>query len=298
MNTEALQYFIKVYENKSVSSAAKDLFITPQGLSKTIRQLEMDLEVELFLRGSHGMEPTEYGELLYSRARHICYLLEDIKKEISIMSGRKGILLNVVVTYATSAAVSPDLLFGFSKIYSNIKMKLKEFPDEYPIGKLFQEEADVGLIMGHEDIENCEYELIVSGEIVIVTSKNHPLAVKDEVSIVELENRPLVLKSLETGKEHSLVDKCLEYGFTPQVKHEIGNVLTLHRLCEANEFVGVSVDFIEEAVNNEKLKVIRLKEKIPQNVYLVTRRRDVQSKAVLLFRNYVKEYIKEKSKSF
>lgn len=297
MNTEALQYFIKVYENRSVSSAAKDLFITPQGLSKTIRQLEMDLEVELFYRGSHGMEPTEYGELLYSRAKHVCYLLDDIKKEISIMSGRKGILLNVVVTYAITAAVPADLLFGFSKVYSNIKMKLEEFPDEYPIGKLFQEEADVGVIIGHEDIDNCDYELIVPGEIVLVTSKNHPLAAKDEVSIMELENEPLVLKSLEMGKEHILVDKCLEYGFTPYVKHEIGNILTLHRLCETNDYIGVSVDFIEKAIYNDKIKIIRLKEKIPQNIYLITRKRDVQSKAVLLFRNYIKEYIIEKSKS-
>ena len=81
MNTESLEYFIKVYEKKSFNAAAKDLFITPQGLSKMVKQLEMDLETELFYRGSRGVEPTEYGELLYARAKHICYLIEDIKKE-------------------------------------------------------------------------------------------------------------------------------------------------------------------------------------------------------------------------
>lgn len=293
MNTEALQYFIKVYEKKSITSAAKDLFITPQGLSKTIKQLEMDLEAELFYRGSHGMEATEYGELLYARAKHICYLIEDIKKEISIMNGEKS-SLSVAVNYAATSAVPPDLLFGFSDVYSNIQMKLREFPDEYPIEKLFEEEVDVGLIMGHEGIENCEYQLIVPGEVVVLVSKDHPLAAKDEISVTELENQPLVLKSVEMGKEHSLVDKCLEYGFTPHVKYEIGNVLTSHKLCEDNRFVAVSVDFIEDAVKDEKLKIIRLTEKIPQNIYLITRKGSIQSKAVSLFRNYVKEYSKEK----
>ena len=293
MNTEALEYFIKVYEKKSVTSAAKDLFITPQGLSKAIKQLEADLKAELFYRGPHGMDVTECGELLYARAKHICYLMEDIKKEISIMNGGKG-SLSVAVTYATTLALPVDLLFGFSKIYPNIPMKLREFPDEYPIGNLFEEEEfDVGFIMGHEEIENCEYQLILSGEVVVLVSKKHPLAVKNEISIMELENEPLVLKSVEPGKEHSLVDKCLEYGFTPHVKYEIGNPITAHRLCEANVLVAVSVDFVEEAIKDDNLKIIRLKEKIPENIYLITRKRVIQSKAVSLFRSYVKEYIKE-----
>lgn len=293
MNTEVLQYFIKVYEKKSITSAAKDLFITPQGLSKVIKQLEMELEAELFFRGSYGMESTEYGELLYARARHICYLLEDIKKEFSIIDGNKDIL-SVVVTYAATYAVPPDLLFGFSEIHPNIQMKLRELPDEYPVGNLFQKEADVGLIMGHEEMENCAYELIISGEVVVLVSKEHPLAGKDEISIIELESEKLVLKSVETGKDHSFIDKCLEYGFTPNVKQEIGNSATAHILCEKNGLVAVSVDFIEAALKNDKLKILRLKEKIPQNIYLITKKRDMQSKAVTLFRNYVKEYSKDK----
>lgn len=288
MNTESLQYFIKVYEKKSVSSAAKDMFITPQGLSKMIKQLETDLQVELFYRGARGMEATEYGELLYARAKHICYLMEDIKKEISIMSGEKSVL-NVVVTYSTSSALPTNLLFGFSKFHPNIQMKLREFPDEYPVGKLFEEEADVGLIMGHEDMEDCEYDLVLPGEVVVVVSKNHPLAVKDEISITELEDVPMVIKSVEEGKEHSFVDKCLELGFTPHIEHEIGSTTTAHKLCEVNGLAAVSLDFVEEAINNEKLKVIRLIEKIPQNIYLITRKRFIQSKAVSLFRSYIKE---------
>lgn len=296
MNTESLEYFIKVYEKKSIASAAKDLFITPQGLSKTIKQLELDLQVELFYRGTHGMEATEYGELLYARAKHICYLMDDIKKEISIINGEKS-SLSIVVTYSVTTAVSPDLLFGFSKIYPNIQMKLRELPDEYPISGLFQEEADVGLIMGHEEIENCDYELILPGEVVVLVSKDHPLAVKDEISVVDLDNQPLILKSVEPGKEHVLLDKCLEYGITPNVEHEIGNILTAHKLCEMNGFVAVSVDFVEDAIKDDKLKILRLKEKLPQNIYLIIRKKFIQSKAMLLFEDYVKKYSKEKYKS-
>ncbi len=292
MNTDVLQCFIKVYEKKSITLAAKDLFITPQGLSKAIKQLELDLQVELFYRTARGMEATEYGELLYARAKHICYLIEDIKKEISITSESESIL-NVVVTYATTSALPPDFLFGFSDVHPNLQIKLKEFPDEYPIRNLFQEEAEVGLVMGHEDIDNCDYELMIPGETVILVSKNHPLAIKNQISVMELENEPLILKSVEPGTEHGFVDKCLEYAFTPLVKHETGNIANAHILCESKGLVAVSIDFVEEALKNEKLKVIKLKEKIPQNIYLVIRKKEIQSRAVNLFKKYIKEYCRD-----
>lgn len=295
MNTESLQYFIKVYEKKSISSAAKDLFITPQGLSKTIKQLEMELEAELFYRESHGMEATEYGELLYARAKHICYLLEDIKKEFSIVDAKKDIL-NVIVTYAATYAIPPDLLFCFSKLYPNIQMKLKEIPDEYPFDTVFKKEADIGLVMGNQELEDCKYELIVPGELVVMVSKDNPLAATDEVSITQLKSEQFVLKSVESGKEHRFIEACEKFGFHPDVKQETGNMGTAHILCEKSGLVAISVDFIEESILNERLKMIRLKEKIPQNIYMVSKKDDAQSKAVTAFRNYVKQHCMDKDK--
>ncbi|WP_407270300.1 LysR family transcriptional regulator [Radiobacillus sp. PE A8.2] len=292
MHTEALEYFIKVYEKKSITAAAKDLFITPQGISKTIKQLELELETELFYRGSRGMEATESGELLHARARHILYLMEDIKKEISILSGQNG-MLNVVVTYSTTLVYPVDKLYSFSALHPDIQIKITELPDEYSVDKEFEEEIDAALIMGDGEVADYEFDLIKHGEAVIVVSNSHPLAVNDEISLVELENESMVLKSVEKGREHSLMVKCLELGFTPNIIHEFGSILTAHRLCEVSGYVAVSVDFVEEAINNDHLKIIRLKEKIPQNIYLITRRRGVQTKVVSLFQSFVKDFIKE-----
>ena len=206
------------------------------------------------------------------------------------MSGSKGVL-NVVVTYSATPVLPPNLLFGFPKEYPNIQMKLKEVPDEYPIEKLFEdEEVDVGLVMVNEKYDNCNYELILPGEIVIVVAKTHHLAEKDEISISELENEPLIIKSVEAGEEHSFVSKCLEFGFTPEIEYDIGNIVTAHMLCTANGLAAVSVDYVEATIKDDRLKVIKLKEKIEQNIYLVTKKRSIQSKVVSLFKKYVSEY--------
>ncbi|WP_088102769.1 LysR family transcriptional regulator [Halalkalibacter urbisdiaboli] len=293
MNIEALQHFNKVYQMNSINSAAKELFITPQGLSKTIKQLELELETELFDRGPRGMVATEAGELLYARAQHIVYLMEDLKKEISIISGSKG-TLDVVVTYSSTAVIPIELLYDFSKEYPDIQIKIRELPDDSYLNQIFQEEVDIGLVTDYEDIENCEHELIVLGEAVAVVSENHRLADRDEISIEDLKEESLVVKSVGKGKDHSFVDMCLDKGFTPNVVHEFGSILSAHRLCELNGFVAISVDFVEATLKQNNLKVIKLAEKIPQNIYLVSRKRGIQSKAILLFKSYIKDKTENK----
>ncbi|MCR6097734.1 LysR family transcriptional regulator [Salipaludibacillus agaradhaerens] len=288
MNIEALQHFNKVYQMNSINSAAKELFITPQGLSKTIKQLELELEAELFDRGPRGMEPTEAGELLYARSQHIVYLMEDLKKEISIISGRKG-TLNVVVTYSSTALIPVEMLYEFSDSYLGIQIKIKELPDDSSFHQMFQEDVDIGLVNDYEDIENCEHELLALGEAVVVVSHKHRLADKDEISIDDLKEEPLVVKSVGKGKDHIFVAKCLDRGFTPNVVHEFGSIITAHRMCQLNGFVAISVDFVEASLKQKDLKIIRLKEKIPQNIYLVSRKRGIQSKAIVLFKKYIKD---------
>jgi DNA-binding transcriptional LysR family regulator len=43
MNHRQLQYFVEVYKEKSISSAARKLYISPQGVSRAIHDLESDL---------------------------------------------------------------------------------------------------------------------------------------------------------------------------------------------------------------------------------------------------------------
>jgi len=290
MNERALRCFIEVYDKKSIAAAAPEVFISPQGLSKIIKQLEYDLDAELFFRGAQGMEATEAGELLYARARHICYLLDDIKKEISILGGSKG-ALHVVVTYSTAVAISYETILRFAEANPNFDLKVEEYPDEYPIHNLFQEEADVGILLGHEGIPNCDYETLVKSHTVICVSKDHPLAKRNELSLKDLDGLDLVIKSTEPGKENSLIEACKKAGYSPKVKYATGNPTSLRSSCINAKTPTESLDIIERAYPHKDVIVLPLSERISQNIYLVSRDRDIQNRAVTQFQSYVREHI-------
>jgi DNA-binding transcriptional LysR family regulator len=68
MNIRDLDFFIKVYECRSISIASEKLFISAQGLSNAISRLEKELGCTLFNRDRAGSVPTVCGDAFYKYA--------------------------------------------------------------------------------------------------------------------------------------------------------------------------------------------------------------------------------------
>ena len=62
MRTEYLEYLLEVARTKSISAAAKKLFIGQTTLSAIINSVENELNVKIFLRTHRGVGLTEHGE--------------------------------------------------------------------------------------------------------------------------------------------------------------------------------------------------------------------------------------------
>ncbi len=69
MELNQLQVFVIVAEEENLTRAAKRLFTTPSSISMTLKALEDELGMQLFLRTSRGMQITEHGRLLVNKAQ-------------------------------------------------------------------------------------------------------------------------------------------------------------------------------------------------------------------------------------
>ena len=65
----AMETFIRVVETGSFSAAARQLRVGQPAVSKTVAQLEDRLGVQLLLRSTQGLTPTEAGQNFYERAK-------------------------------------------------------------------------------------------------------------------------------------------------------------------------------------------------------------------------------------
>lgn len=71
MRIESLRYLIELSHHDSFYEAAKHLFISQQGLSKSIASLEKELDVRLVERQRNGMRLTPEGRLVVRHAKQI-----------------------------------------------------------------------------------------------------------------------------------------------------------------------------------------------------------------------------------
>ena len=66
MNLTQLRYFIDTVEAGSMTQAAQNNFISQSAISKTIKQLEVELDVKLFDRNGKKLALTKQGKVFYS----------------------------------------------------------------------------------------------------------------------------------------------------------------------------------------------------------------------------------------
>lgn len=78
-----LRQFLTVAEMKSLSHAAKKLFITQPTLTHNMKKLEDDLGVPLLIRSSKGVALTAYGDLLMEQARVMRRVHDNAMAELS-----------------------------------------------------------------------------------------------------------------------------------------------------------------------------------------------------------------------
>lgn len=69
MNIDHLRYFIAVSEGGSITKAAKQHFISPQGMNKAVSAMEAELGTRLFERTHRGVRLTKEGKAFLEFAR-------------------------------------------------------------------------------------------------------------------------------------------------------------------------------------------------------------------------------------
>ena len=61
MNLQQLKYVVEIDRHKSITKAARSLFVSQPGVSTALKELEEELKIQIFIRTPTGVEATEVG---------------------------------------------------------------------------------------------------------------------------------------------------------------------------------------------------------------------------------------------
>lgn len=100
MNIDHLRYFIAVSEDGSITKAAKQHFISPQGMNKAVSAMESEMGAQLLERTHRGVRLTKEGEAFLDFARTTLEAYEGLAA--SFARGRKEAIRAAKLTVAAT----------------------------------------------------------------------------------------------------------------------------------------------------------------------------------------------------
>jgi DNA-binding transcriptional LysR family regulator len=140
-----MRSFVRVFETRSFSAAAKDLGVSQPSISKAVAQLEQELGVQLFLRSTRGLSPTDAGQTFHEHATRTLdeadLAMKAVKGENAPLTGR--LRVGGTITFMRQHIIPKLPAFMARHPGLSIDMLL----DDGNIG-LVEEGAEVSLRMG------------------------------------------------------------------------------------------------------------------------------------------------------
>ena len=131
MNSEQLHYFELVYELHSYAAAAREVPMSPQGLTKALRALQTELGVTLFELDDAGMPmPTPYAAELHEYAEVTRSNRRLLNEAFRRIAGDERYELRLGCSLGVIGALGPDFLEGFHSLHPNIHVSYWETNDE------------------------------------------------------------------------------------------------------------------------------------------------------------------------
>lgn len=198
MQLQQLIYFERIAELGSINKAAEALLVTQPNLSKAIRNLEDELQIQLFKRNNKGVSMTENGQKLYQYTRTILNQLDLING----IASQEAIYLLSIVSYPIISISRLVSRFYQNHMEEDIRIQLLEERLQKVIEMVATGEAEVGFLMYNNvqskevrhmlHYKNIEMKLIGVDTWHVNVGPKSPFYEREEVTIRELLHYPIV----------------------------------------------------------------------------------------------------------
>lgn len=227
MRAEHIKYFVALAENHSITKTSQDFFTTHQSVSKAIRQLEDEMEAQLFTRSAKGMMLTPEGELFLPVARDTIDKFHTLRLQFAHMARQRDMegTLNFWGSPVANAVTTQALIKDFNTLYPKVRYNVSEANPSDIMHYVSLHHAALGVvaIMHNDDyrtvykpyIDQVHLDLLMQDEYMCVVGPRSPLADCKKVPIAEFIKQPLVM--LQTGQQKD------DHPFT-QLLRRMGNI--------------------------------------------------------------------------
>ncbi len=295
MNQRQIKYFLEVYKQKSISKAAANLFISPQGLSKTISSLEKELGVDLFKHQGNRIIPTDNAAKFSIHAKNIMDEYRLIEGKLFLDHNTEK-PLTIHCSYDVPQLIGADFFYHFNQAYPKIRINIKEFPDLDILDAIYKNKIELAICPGPFDYHKLHSCALRTEPFCLIVPISHPLAQKDLVTFEDLSKEPLVVKDTSNPTSMNQLITFLQNGMEPNVILETSDTHLIHQMAEENLAIGMSLLCLAKKSQSDKVKIIPFQDQTyGKTLYLVHNKSNLLSYEARVFYDAITDYFLHQS---
>ena len=196
-----LNIFKMVAQEKSITLAAKKLFLTKPAVSMALNELENQLGHKLFDRHNNRLLINEFGLKLQPLADELLDRTQDIESLFDENTSLTG-QLKIGASDTIGNQVVPYLLKDFRLETRHTKQNLTISNSTDIYEKLAKFELDIALVEGRAKYDNLSIIPWLSDEMCIVCAPDSPLASIVIKQIKDLESQYWIFREEGSGTKH------------------------------------------------------------------------------------------------
>ena len=256
-NYNLFRQFVAVYTTKNMAKAAELLLLTPSAITRSIKSLEKELNLTLFIPQHRGVVATRQADELYARICSAFAILDNAENVAKDLDEYAGTIRVGCPTHVAESTLYP-YFEEFLEKYPQIKIELNGKPKNETRDMLEKYTLDVMINISPFTNINQNFNLIQLKELTSVFFatetflKNNKLTKK--VTREQLAELPLIMPF----KSHSIIRVL-----TDRLRIEVNPIIEtvtavgfMYKLVKNHKAVGFIIeDYLESCCSDDIVKL-------------------------------------------
>lgn len=265
LDIKNLRTFIHVAELNSFTKAAAMLGYSQSTVSFQIRQLETELNTQLFDRINHTVVLTERGREVLKYAHKISRLSQELKENIQKEKAVRG-HVRLALADSLCGSLLNGRFLGFRNQYPEVTLKIIQAGTEEMFRLLDHNEVDAILTLDNH-IYNADYVIVREESVGVhfVAKPDFLPGGQRKMQVEELVHYPFVLTEKGMSYRRLMDERLAELSLEVQPVLEVGSVGLICSLVEQ----GAGIAFLPDYATKQAVRSGRLVRLDVENVEVI-----------------------------
>jgi DNA-binding transcriptional LysR family regulator len=176
----------------SIASAARLLGVAQPGVSRTMKHIEDQLGIKLFVRKGGRYVPSPEAVNVFGQLQEVHKKIEDLQFSIRQLERGRGVELSFGSVPSIANVMVPRAIADIGRRYPDLRLDIDILKIEDAIDYLLLGRGEFVVMSYRFDHPSIQFEPLARGHLVCIVAPGHPFAARTEVSAREIARCPLI----------------------------------------------------------------------------------------------------------